>query len=108
MSDINKDSKEFLAALIAEDQKSFAAPAGVKREASDDLSALAVAKKVKTADGPLAFAKNRQALCDALPYFKSHQGGLYTIESKPHGLLVSGAGFEIRDQLGHDIVITSM
>lgn len=40
----------------------------------------------------VVWASNRQALCDALPYFKSHQGGVYTKDCFPQGILFARNG----------------
>ncbi|KAJ4386629.1 hypothetical protein N0V93_009527 [Gnomoniopsis smithogilvyi] len=38
------------------------------------------------------WASTRQSLCDAVPYFKSHQGGVYTKDCFPHGILFARNG----------------
>ncbi|KAJ4419637.1 hypothetical protein N0V82_004832 [Gnomoniopsis sp. IMI 355080] len=38
------------------------------------------------------WASTRQSLCDALPYFKSHQGGVYTKDRVPQGILFAKNG----------------
>lgn len=53
----------------------------------------------------LVWAKTRQALCDALPFFKSHKGGTYSKHNKIHGLLLGGFS-EPRDYFSRDIIIT--
>lgn len=42
------------------------------------------------------WASTRQSLCDALPYFKAHQGGVYTKDCFPKGILFARNG-EIGD-----------
>lgn len=44
----------------------------------------------------LVWATNRQSLCDSLPQFKSHHGGIYTKDKEPHGVLF-GRMVEIGD-----------
>lgn len=55
----------------------------------------------------LAWSKTRQALCDALPFFKAHRGGTYSKKKKIHGILIGGF-LEPRDYFGRDIIITTM
>lgn len=38
------------------------------------------------------WASTRQSLCDALPYFKAHQGGVYTKDCFPQGILFARNG----------------
>lgn len=40
----------------------------------------------------LVWASTRQSLCDALPYFKAHQGGVYTKGCFPQGILFARNG----------------
>lgn len=65
------------------------------------------AKEVEVGQPPV-WAEQRQALCDATPYFKSHQGGLYTKDCAAIGVLIDKSGFTIRDVIGSDVVVTTM
>ncbi|KAL2757753.1 hypothetical protein ACRALDRAFT_2016840 [Sodiomyces alcalophilus JCM 7366] len=56
---------------------------------------------------PVVWAEKRQSLCDALPYFKMHQGSLYSKRLVPKGFLIDGE-FTHRDMMNGDIVITSL
>ncbi|ROT34664.1 hypothetical protein SODALDRAFT_285960 [Sodiomyces alkalinus F11] len=56
---------------------------------------------------PVVWAEKRQSLCDALPYFKMHQGSLYSKQLIPKGFLIDGE-FTYRDMMNTDIVITSL
>ncbi|KAI0119492.1 hypothetical protein F4814DRAFT_458716 [Daldinia grandis] len=56
---------------------------------------------------PLAWANKRAALNDALPYFKSHQGSVYTADLMPKGMLIDGV-VGIRDHFSSQVVITSI
>lgn len=56
---------------------------------------------------PLVWATNRQSLCDALPYFKSHQGGVYTKNRLPQGILIARNG-EVRDTVLMDKCVYSL
>ncbi|KAH6697235.1 hypothetical protein F5X68DRAFT_226622 [Plectosphaerella plurivora] len=56
---------------------------------------------------PPVWAEKRQALCDALPYFKSHQGSLYTSKLVAKGILIDGE-LSIRDILTQDVIITAL
>ncbi|CAN8100564.1 unnamed protein product [Discula destructiva] len=49
----------------------------------------------------LVWATNRQSLCDALPHFKSHHGGIYTKDKQPLGVLF-GRNVEIGDAMMGD------
>lgn len=55
----------------------------------------------------LAWSKTRQALCDALPFFKAHKGGTYTKDKTVHGLLIGGFS-EPRDLVDQDVIITTV
>lgn len=56
---------------------------------------------------PLAWAEKRAALNDALPYFKSHQGSVYTAGLMPKGMLIDGI-VGTRDHFSSEVIITSM
>ncbi|KAF9879398.1 hypothetical protein CkaCkLH20_02941 [Colletotrichum karsti] len=53
------------------------------------------------------WADNRQALCDALPYFKSHEGSLYTSLKVAKGILINKHD-TVRDMLGSEVIITTL
>lgn len=58
---------------------------------------LATGNQLKVAHSTsLVWATNRQSLCDSLPEFKSHHGGIYTKDQVPHGVLF-GQHMEIGD-----------
>ncbi|KAI2637666.1 hypothetical protein GGS26DRAFT_603401 [Hypomontagnella submonticulosa] len=62
--------------------------------------------KLKAHDEPPVWAEKRAALNDALPYFKAHQGALYTRNLIPKGMLIDqmvGA----RDHFSSQVIITS-
>ncbi|KAK1590851.1 uncharacterized protein LY79DRAFT_686310 [Colletotrichum navitas] len=56
---------------------------------------------------PPVWAENRQALCDALPYFKAHEGSLYTKDKLIKGMLLN-AFSSVRDYLGAEVIITTL
>ncbi|KZL86345.1 oxoglutarate iron-dependent oxygenase protein [Colletotrichum incanum] len=56
---------------------------------------------------PPVWAENRQALCDALPYFKAHEGSLYTKDKIIKGMLLN-AFSSARDYLGTEVIITTL
>ncbi|KAI2781474.1 hypothetical protein F4815DRAFT_492668 [Daldinia loculata] len=56
---------------------------------------------------PLAWAEKRAALNDALPYFKSHQGSVYTAGLMPKGMLIDGI-VGTRDHFSSEVIITSI
>lgn len=55
----------------------------------------------------LVWATKRQSLCDSLPQFKSHEGGIYTKDCRPLGILLS-SNLEIGDMLSADKVIYTL
>ncbi|KAK1986154.1 hypothetical protein LZ30DRAFT_648473 [Colletotrichum cereale] len=56
---------------------------------------------------PPVWAENRQALCDALPYFKAHEGSVYTKNKIIKGMLLN-AFSSVRDYLGTEVIITTL
>ncbi|KAK2032947.1 hypothetical protein LX32DRAFT_660923 [Colletotrichum zoysiae] len=56
---------------------------------------------------PPVWAENRQALCDALPYFKAHEGSVYTKDKLIKGMLLN-AFSSVRDYLGAEVIITTL
>ncbi|KAK2001110.1 hypothetical protein LX36DRAFT_629421 [Colletotrichum falcatum] len=56
---------------------------------------------------PPVWAENRQALCDALPYFKAHEGSIYTKDKMIKGMLLN-AFSTVRDYLGAEVIITTL
>ncbi|EFQ26605.1 uncharacterized protein GLRG_02425 [Colletotrichum graminicola M1.001] len=56
---------------------------------------------------PPVWAENRQALCDALPYFKAHEGSIYTKDKLIKGMLLN-AFSSVRDYLGAEVIITTL
>ncbi|KAK2048693.1 hypothetical protein LZ31DRAFT_515457 [Colletotrichum somersetense] len=56
---------------------------------------------------PPVWAENRQALCDALPYFKAHEGSVYTKDKLIKGMLLN-AFSSVRDYLGAEVIVTTL
>lgn len=56
---------------------------------------------------PSIWADNRQALCDALPYYKAHESSLYSAKKIAKGVLV-GKQATIRDLLSPEVIITTV
>ncbi|TQN75222.1 Alpha-ketoglutarate-dependent dioxygenase alkB-like protein 3 [Colletotrichum shisoi] len=56
---------------------------------------------------PPVWAENRQALCDALPYFKAHEGSMYTKDKVIKGMLLN-AFTTVRDFLGSEVIVTAL
>jgi hypothetical protein len=56
---------------------------------------------------PPVWADKRQALCEATPYFKSYQGGMYTNDCVMLGCLIDGFPGP-RDLVDSDIVIVTL
>jgi hypothetical protein len=79
-------------------------PIRLRRPVNDRYLSLHKDKPLGT---PEIWAMRRQALCDALPYFKSHQGSLYTVDLVPFGLLISGQARD-RDMFDGQVIITTM
>lgn len=58
-------------------------------------------------EGPKIWAKRRQGLCDALPYFKAHQGSLYTVNNVPLGFFIAKEA-RSRDHFDGQVIITTV
>lgn len=56
---------------------------------------------------PPVWANTRSALCDALDYFRSHEGGNYNKDGITHGILLDGIG-SIRDYANGTVLVTNM
>lgn len=56
---------------------------------------------------PLVWSDKRQSLCDTLPYFKSHQGSLYSHDLIARGILIDGE-ITIRDTITPNVIITAL
>ncbi|KAI1140779.1 hypothetical protein F5Y05DRAFT_423688 [Hypoxylon sp. FL0543] len=56
---------------------------------------------------PPAWAEKRAAINDALPYFKSHNGSLHTINKVPQGMLID-AEVGPTDYFGSQVIITTL
>ncbi|ETS85009.1 hypothetical protein PFICI_03034 [Pestalotiopsis fici W106-1] len=56
---------------------------------------------------PTVWAKTRSALCDALPYFRCHEGGNYHIDRVTLGLLLDSNGSP-RDYMDGTVIITAV
>lgn len=56
---------------------------------------------------PLVWSEKRASLAAALPYYKSHQGSLYTSSLVPYGILVD-AQVGTRDHFSSQVIITSL
>jgi hypothetical protein len=61
----------------------------------------------ETAPSPVVWAKTRSGLCDALPYFRSHEGGNYHIDHVTRGLLLDSDGSP-RDYMDGTVIITTV
>lgn len=85
--------------VLAEDQSQEKCVAG-----EEDVQTPATQQGV---EGLKIWAKRRQGLCDALPYFKAHQGSLYTVNLVPFGLLIAREA-RSRDQFDGQVIITSV
>lgn len=95
----SRDGVEVQSSLEAEEQKNpqhMLAPLAGSREAFTDVS---------TGASQLVWALKRQPLCDALSYFKCHQGGTYTKNKVVLGLLIAGSA-ETRDVVNMNSIIT--
>lgn len=79
---------------------------GEEHSVVTDAEALPSAPEAPLAE-PKIWAKRRQGLCDALPYFKSHQGSLYTTNRVPHGLLIAKEA-RARDHFDGQVIITTV
>ena len=64
-------------------------------------------ERLNRVEEPRIWAKRRQGLCDALPYFKAHQGSLYTIDCLPLGLLIAKEA-RSRDNFDGQVIITTV
>lgn len=76
---------------------------GPHREASGESAGEATSASIQHNTQPkvvpsplLVWATNRQSLCDSLADFKSHQGGVYTKDKEPRGVLF-GQNVEVGD-----------
>lgn len=56
---------------------------------------------------PTIWADNRQALCDALTYYKAHEGSFYTKDGIVMGVLV-GKLTSVRDMLSPEVIVTAV
>ncbi|KAF6844518.1 hypothetical protein CMUS01_00996 [Colletotrichum musicola] len=56
---------------------------------------------------PPIWADNRQALCDALTYYKAHEGSFYTKDGIVMGVLV-GKQTSVRDILSNEVIVTAV
>ena len=56
---------------------------------------------------PPVWSDKRQALCDSLPWYKAHQGSIYTSGLMAHGLLLDGE-YEFSDIVEGQVIITSV
>ncbi|KAF3065221.1 hypothetical protein GL218_02397 [Daldinia childiae] len=84
-----------------------------KRTASNTVTSTSVdpaeihANKPEPHGQPLAWADKRAAFNDALPYFKSHQGSVYSAGLMPKGMLIDGI-VGMRDHFSSQVIITSI
>jgi hypothetical protein len=56
---------------------------------------------------PPVWANSRSALCDAVDYFRSHEGGNYNKDGITHGILLDATG-SARDYTDAAVIITTM
>ncbi|KAI1779325.1 hypothetical protein F4818DRAFT_455388 [Hypoxylon cercidicola] len=56
---------------------------------------------------PAVWSEKRASLCDALPYFKAHQGSVYMRDLYAYGMLIDGE-VGIRDHFSSQLIITSI
>jgi hypothetical protein len=63
--------------------------------------------KPKPRGTPPVWADKRQSLCEALPYYKSYQGGSYTSNSLIKGTLLDGFP-GVRDYIDANTVVMSL
>ncbi|WEW56506.1 hypothetical protein PRK78_001951 [Emydomyces testavorans] len=63
------------------------------------------AQRLEPIGSPPAWAVNRPELCDALPWFRSTQGGCYHLDGTAFGVLIDGDSGK-RAYLDHEVVIT--
>ena len=64
-------------------------------------------EKPQASGQPPVWSERRAALNDAVPYFKAHQGSLYTNDIIPKGMLID-AQVGGHDYFGSQVIITSM
>ncbi|KAI1407780.1 hypothetical protein F5Y13DRAFT_205720 [Hypoxylon sp. FL1857] len=61
--------------------------------------------KPRASGEPLVWSNRRAALNDAVPYYRAHQGSLYTMKNVPQGMLID-AEVGSRDHFGSQVIIT--
>ncbi|TDZ60602.1 hypothetical protein CTRI78_v004833 [Colletotrichum trifolii] len=63
--------------------------------------------RVEAFSTPEIWAENRQSLCDALPWYKSHEASLYTIDKVAKGILINKQ-VSVRDYLSDEVIVTTL
>ncbi|EED12933.1 hypothetical protein TSTA_054450 [Talaromyces stipitatus ATCC 10500] len=85
-------------------RRSGQAPSQVTQ--SESASGSAEVQELEDVRGqPAVWANDRPSLCETLPWFQSHQGGVYQTEKVCHGFFLGGHGGP-RDYIDDEIVIT--
>ncbi|KAL2883895.1 hypothetical protein SGCOL_000530 [Colletotrichum sp. CLE4] len=64
-------------------------------------------KKAESLGKPPVWAATRQALCDALPYYKAHQSSAHTNKNTVVGFLLGGFP-TVRDRMDTEVIITTL
>ncbi|KAK1701265.1 hypothetical protein BDP55DRAFT_538712 [Colletotrichum godetiae] len=64
-------------------------------------------KKPESLGKPPVWAGTRQALCDALPYYKAHQSSAHTNKNTVVGFLLGGFP-TVRDRMDTEVIITTL
>ena len=88
------------------DQTQAQSPTGVEHVLVPAAEETAVTREQIPGE-PKIWGKRRQGLCDALPYFKAHQGSLYTVDLLPLGFLIADEA-RARDHFDGQVIITSV
>lgn len=60
---------------------------------------------VELAGPPTVWADTVQELCEALPYFRSYQSGLYKVHGIAISILLNGSALE-REDFNWDVIVT--
>ncbi|KAH6651887.1 hypothetical protein BKA67DRAFT_693119 [Truncatella angustata] len=82
-------------------------PSAASSSIGEDVTRLNTLKLLRLIQASPIWAHTRSALCDSLPYFRSHQGGNYHIDNVTHGILVDGCGSD-RDHNDGTVIITTV
>ncbi|KAM0333566.1 hypothetical protein ACHAQA_002231 [Verticillium albo-atrum] len=88
---------------IAEDLETWLTKPGVRLLNAGTMAP----SKPEPIRAPLIWSENRQALCDALWYFKQHQAAAYPVDGVLRGFLLDGVP-TARDMITPDVIITTL